>query len=177
LRRLLIVAALVLITAVGYRSFGGEETATGTLTLPQPAPIVGQDAPRFTATTESGEEFTLSDRGVYVLTFWSTLNQGSVKARPGFTRLAEEYGDEGVTFVAVYVNNAPPGEPYVVLQGRRGYLTSLYNVKRVPRLFLIQDGKITLVQNDYFDENDEQLEARLKESLREEDRETGKGSE
>jgi len=40
-------------------------------------------------------------------------------------------------------------------------LTGLYNVKRVPRLFLISDGKIELVQNGHYLESDEQLREEL----------------
>lgn len=167
MRRLAVVVVLVLVAAVVYRSFGGEETGTGTLTLPQPAPIVGQQAPRFTAESLDGKRFELTDRGVYVLTFWSTLNEFSNEARPGFARLARKYEDDEAFFAAVYVNSAPEqAEPYTVLQDRSGRLTSIYNVKRVPRLFVIRNGTIELVQNGYYPENEEQLEQKLDEILK-----------
>lgn len=168
MRRLVIVVFLVLVAAVAYRSFGSEETGTGTLTLAQPAPNVGQRAPEFTATGIDGEDFEMGDRGVYVLTYWSTLNEGSNKARPEFARLAEKYGSEGVSFAAVYVNGAPrenESAPYIVIQDSSGRLASLYNVKRVPRLFLIRDGRIELVQNGFYEENERELEGELEEIL------------
>ena len=170
MRRLIVVSLLVLVVATTYRSFGSAETGTGTLTLPQPAPAVGAQAPEFTVDSVDGEPFVLSDKGVYVLTFWSTLNEGSDDAQPGFRRLAREYEDDGVSFAAVYVNSAPKDgdAPYTMLQDPTGKLASLYNVKHVPRLFLIQDGKIELVQDGFYKVNEENLEEALKSALEEE---------
>jgi thiol-disulfide isomerase/thioredoxin len=169
LRRLAVVVFVVLAVAVTYRSFGSEETGTGTLTLPQPAPNVTEDAPNFTVETVDGRRFVLSDKGTYVLTFWSSLNEGSDEARPGFVELAREYEDDGVSFAAVYVNSPPRGgdAPYTTLQDSTGKLTSLYNVKHVPRLFLVQNGEIRLVQNGYYKENEKNLEDALKTALEE----------
>lgn len=173
MKRLILVVFLVLVAAVGYRSLGDEETGTGTLTLPQPAPNAGEVAPSFEA-REAGENegsFELSGKGVYVLTFWSTLNKDTAQARPEFAEMARDYGDEGVSFAAVYVNSVPENDmaaPYAVLHDGSGNLTALYNVKRVPRLFLIEDGKIALVQNGFYPENDQQLEDELARVLEEE---------
>jgi thiol-disulfide isomerase/thioredoxin len=166
-KRLLIVFVLVLAAAVSYRSFGSAETGTGTLTLPQPAPNVGQNAREFTVESVEGRPFTLSDKGIYVLTFWSTLNEGSNDARAGFAQLAREYSDDEVSFVAVYVNSAPSDEdaPYTMLQDPTGKLTSWYNVKRVPRLFVVQNGEIKLVQNGYYEGYKTELERALKDAL------------
>lgn len=159
MRRLVLVILLVLLAAFAYRSFGNAETGTGTLTLAQPAPNKGQSAPNFIATGIDGETFRLKDKGTYVLTYWSTLNKGSAESRPDFSQKAKKYGDKGVTFAVVYVNGAPKEDenaPYVVIQDSAGRLASLYNIKRVPRLFVIQDGRITLAQNPTFEgaEND-----------------------
>jgi hypothetical protein len=83
--------------------------------------------------------------------------------------LAQRYEDEGVSFAAVYVNSVPrDGDvPYAMLQDATGKLTSLYNVKRVPRLFLVKDGYIELVQNDYYEEYKGDLEEALKSALEE----------
>ena len=155
MKRLIVVVLLVLVAATTYRSFGGAETGTGTLTLEQPAPAVGSQAPEFSAETAEGDTFELSDEGVYVLTFWSTLNEGSNDAQPGFEELTREYEDDGVSFAAVYVNSAPTHEdvPYTMLQDGTGKLTSpgMYNVKRVPRLFLVEDGTIEMVLNGYYE--------------------------
>ncbi len=166
MRRLLVVVFLVLVAAVAYRSLGSAETGTGTLTLAQPAPNVGQQVPGFTATGIDGENFELSKRGIFVLTYWSTLNKGASDARPDFARLAEEYGDRGVSFAAVYVNGAPSEDesaPYIVIQDSNGRLASIYNVKRVPRLFLIRNGEIELVQNGFYPGSTSDLRAKLDE--------------
>ncbi len=167
MKRLIVVVLLVLVAAATYRSFGSAETGTGTLTLEQPSPTVGERAPRFTAETAEGDTFKLSDKGVYVLTFWSTLNESSNDAQPGFARLAREYEDDGASFAAVYVNSVPRGEdaPYAMLQDTTGKLTSVYNVKRVPRLFLIENGDIELVLNAYYEGYEEDLEEALKDAL------------
>ena len=167
MKRLIVVFLLVLVVAGFYRSFGSAETGTGTLTLAQPAPTVGDRAPGFTVETAQGDTFLLSDEGVYVLAFWSTLNESSNEAQPGFARLAEEYEDDGVSFAVVYVNSAPSDgdAPYAMLQDPSGELTSLYNVKHVPRLFLVEDGNIKLVQDGYYEENEEILEEALNNAL------------
>jgi thiol-disulfide isomerase/thioredoxin len=167
LRRLIIVTLVVVAAAVVYRSYGDAGTGTGTLTLPQPAPNVGERAPTFTARTVDGGMFRLSEEGVYVLTFWSTLNEGSIEARPEFARLAREYEDAGVSFAAVYVSEVPgsDGAPYARISDSSGALTSLYNIKRVPRLFLVADGRIRLVHNGYYEESEEQLREALEETL------------
>jgi len=171
MKRLALVVCLLLVLAVSYRSFGSPETATGTLTLQQPAPTVGQNARTFAAKNAGGDTFELTDEGVYVLTFWSTWNQGSNLARPEFDRLARKYGDSEATFAAVYVSGVPEEQaPYAVLQDGRGRLTAMYNVKRVPRLFLVEDGEIQLVQNGFDDGNGALLEEKLKEILAEEDK-------
>lgn len=174
MKRLIVIVCLVLAAALGYRSLGGETTGTGTLTLAQPAPNPGQAAPLFEANREGEGSFELTDEGVYVLTFWSSsslpflTNRDSAEARPEFAQLARAYEDEGVSFAAVYVSSAPEGAsdaPYAVLQDDRGVLASRYNVKRVPRLFVIEDGEIQLVQNGFYPESEQQLEEELADLL------------
>ncbi len=164
MKRLFVVMLLVLAASAGYRFYGSPETGTGSLTLPQPAPNTGEAAPAFTAARrEEGDyPFELSGEGVYVLTFWSTLNQDTAEARPEFDRLAREY--EGASFAAVYVSNIPEDErdaPYAVLQDGSGELAARYNVKKVPRLFLISDGTIEFVQNGHYAESEGSLREAL----------------
>lgn len=170
MKRLVIVIFVVLVAALSYRSFGGAETGTGSLTLPQPAPSIGDRAPKFSVKTVAGRNFELSDRGVYVLTFWSTLNKDSNKSVSGFESLATKFEDDGVNFAVVYVNSAPSDDhvPYTMLLDSTGELVSKYNVKRVPRLFVIQDGKIEYAQDVYYDGYDKDLEAAIKEALTDE---------
>ncbi|HEX5850135.1 MAG TPA: redoxin domain-containing protein [Rubrobacter sp.] len=170
MKRLAIVFVLVLATALVYRSFGGAETGTGSLTLPQPAPHEGDNAPAFDVKTVAGHDFELSDQGVYVLTFWSTLNKDSEEAEPGFEDLARKYENDGVSFAVVYVNSAPNDDhvPYTMVLDSTGELVSKYNVKRVPRLFVIEDGKVEYAQDIYYEGYDKDLESAIEESLAEE---------
>ena len=167
MKRLAIVFILVLATALVYRSFGSAETGTGSLTLPQPAPNNGDNAPSFVVKTVAGRDFELSDRGVYVLTFWSTLNKDSNEAEPGFEKLAKKYESDGVSFAVVYVNSAPNDDhvPYTMLLDSTGELVSKYNVKRVPRLFVVEDGTIAYAQDYYYEGYEHTLRKAIDEAL------------
>ena len=167
MKRLAIVFFVVLAAALFYRSFGSAETGTGSLTLPQPAPNVGDRAPGFGVESVNGRDFELSDQGVYVLTFWSTLNKYSNQAAPGFEDLARRYEDDGASFAVVYVNSAPSDDdvPYTMLLDSTGELVSKYNVKRVPRLFVIEDGTIEYAQDYYYEGYEKSLREAIDEAL------------
>jgi thiol-disulfide isomerase/thioredoxin len=167
-KRLAVVAVLVLAVALLYRTFASPETGTGNLTLAAPAPNVGSMAENFTARDVEGNTFELSDNGVYVLAFWSPLNQNSNRARPAFLEVAREYGDEA-SFAVVYVNGAREDvdAPYDRLYDPTGRLASLYNVKRVPRLFVVRDGVIwwVLGEDQHYGGYEEDLKQRIDEAL------------
>ncbi|CAA9398304.1 MAG: hypothetical protein AVDCRST_MAG03-1011 [uncultured Rubrobacteraceae bacterium] len=150
MKRLAVVAVLVLAMALFYRSFGGAETGTGNLTLAAPEPNIGSSVRTFTARDTKGGTFKLTDNGIYVLTFWSTMNRNSNQARPQFIDLAREYGDDA-SFAVVYVNGALEDKdaPYDRLHDPNGTLASRYNVKRVPRTFVIRDGEVSLVLDEF----------------------------
>jgi thiol-disulfide isomerase/thioredoxin len=173
-KRLAIVFFVVLAAALFYRSFGSAETGTGSLTLPQPAPNVGDNAPGFRVKSVDDRVFELSDHGVYVLTFLSTLNKDSNEAVPGFEDLAREYEGDGVSFAVVYVNSAPRDDnvPYTMLLDSTGELVSKYNVKRVPRLFVVEDGTIGYAQDYYYEGYENTLREAIDEALA---NEPGKG--
>ncbi|CAA9467128.1 MAG: hypothetical protein AVDCRST_MAG28-4203 [uncultured Rubrobacteraceae bacterium] len=166
-KRLLIVAVIVLAVSLGYRTYGSPETGTGSLTLPQPSPNTDEPAPSFEADQRDGGSFDFSGEGTYVLAFWSTLNKDTADARPEFDRLARDYASKDISFAAVYVSNVlsvPEDEmevPYAVMQDGSGELTAMYNVKRVPRLFLVHDGTIEMVQNGYYAQNEKSLREEL----------------
>lgn len=169
MKRLVIVIFVVLAAALSYRSFGSAETGTGSLTLPQPAPSIGDRAPEFSVKTVAGRNFELSDRGVYVLTFWSTLNKDSNKSVSGFESLATKFEDDGVNFAVVYVNSAPSDDhvPYTMLLDSTGELVSKYNVKRVPRLFVVKNGTIEYAQDYYYEGYEKSLREAIEEATAE----------
>ena len=152
MKRFAVMVVLVLAVAMFYRSFGGEGTATGNLTLAAPEPNIGSTAKSFTARDTEGGRFELSEEGVYVLAFWSPLNQSSNKARPGFVEVAREYGEEA-SFAVIYVNGARGDidAPYDRLHDPKGRLASRYNVKRVPRLFVVRDGVVSWTLDEYYE--------------------------
>lgn len=163
------MAVLVVVIAVGYRGFGSETTGTGTLTVNQPWPTPGETAPNFEANGLNGQEFEMPDEGTYVVSFWSGLNQGSHVAHPAFERLARDYGSE-VSFAAIYVGGVPREDrmnsPYTVIQDASGELTSMYNVKRVPRIFLIKDGTVRLTLESFYEEDEREIRRELESMLR-----------
>ncbi len=173
MKRLAVVAVLVLAMALFYRSFGDAETGTGNLTLAPPEPNIGSSARNFTATDVEGDQYELSDEGVYVLAFWSPLNQNSNRARPGFIEVAREYGEEA-SFAVVYVNGArrDVDAPYERLYDPTGRLASRYNVKRVPRLFVVRDGVISWALDEYYEGYEKDLGQKIEEATtgKEEDR-------
>ncbi len=167
MKRLLVVALLVLAASTWYRVYGSPETGTGSLTLPQPSPNIDEEAPSFKADQRGGGSFDFTGEGDYVLAFWSTLNKDTADARPEFDRLARDYAGEDISFAVVYVSSVlsvPEDEgevPYAVMQDGSGELTAMYNVKRVPRLFLVHDGTIEMVQNGYYAQNEKSLREEL----------------
>jgi thiol-disulfide isomerase/thioredoxin len=159
---LVLVAAL----AVSYRLYGSPTTGTGNLTLPPPAPAPTDEAPTFSAERRGDGTFVLSERGTYVIAFWSQLNLNSERSEPYFQRLAEDYGSQEIRFVGIYVNGVPKeeeaGSPsYALVRDRSGRLASLYNVKQVPRLFLVKDGTVRLTLDGFSPEGDEVIRETL----------------
>ena len=172
MKRLAVVAVLVLAGALLYDRFGGAQTGTGSLTLAAPEPNIGSTAKNFTARDMEGNTFELSDSGVYVLAFWSPYNQGSNRARPGFIGVAEEYSEEA-SFAVVYMDGEREDRdaPYDRLYDATGRLASRYNVKRVPRLFVVRDGTISWVMDEYYAGYEKHLKQELDDALAEKSKE------
>jgi len=171
-KRLALVAVLVLAGSLLYDEFASPETGTGSLTLAAPEPNIGSTAKNFTARDVEGNTFELSDNGVYVLAFWSPYNQGSNRARPGFIGVAQEYSEEA-SFAVVYVDGEREDRdaPYDHLYDLTGRLASHYNVKRVPRLFVVRDGMISWVLDVYYPGYEKDLKQEIDEALAQETQE------
>jgi hypothetical protein len=153
---LILVFALVLLLAIAYRFIDVPTTGRASPTLPGPAPNVGDPVSTFVHDRYDGGTFDLSNKGIYVLTFWDTLNSDSNNARPYFAKLAEDFEGSEVRFAAVYIGDPPEDaapSPYAVIQDEDGSLASIYNVKHVPRIFVISDGQVYLVHNNFLPEN------------------------
>lgn len=169
MRRLVLVVILVVAMSVSYDIFLSEDSGTGALTLDQPWPTPGEKAPSFEAERVSGQEFSMPDDGTYVVSFWSGLNRSSYETHSSFERLAREYGSSEVSFAAVYVGSVPRRDrsdaPYAVIKDKSGQLTSMYNVKRVPRLFLVKDGTVRLAQDNFYGENVQDMRQALDSTL------------
>lgn len=142
--KMLLVLLFVLVTSVAYRTYASPTTATGSATLPPPAPAPGDNAPNFTDDQVGGGDFRLTGTGTYVIAFWTPLSVYSQRSEPYFRRLAES-PDHDARCVAVYVNGLGDGArsaPYAVVQDEDGRLSQLYNADRVPRFFVVEDGVV-----------------------------------
>ncbi len=176
-RRLALVVVVVLALAAVYRSFGSAETGTGNLTLPPPEPnenrTRGTSRPstwkgtrsssptRASTSSPSGAPSTRTPtRHSRASRSWrgSTATRRRLLRRRLRQQRAQEDGD------APYDRFFSP---------RRGGSTSLYNVKRVPRLFVIDEGKIAFPLDGYYDGYQNDLEEELDAALEEDRNRTG----
>ncbi|HEU5336614.1 MAG TPA: deiodinase-like protein [Terriglobales bacterium] len=96
-----------------YRSFTREQMSKDLTAKRMNGPKAGEEAPDFELPSLEGERVRLSDyRGDknVVLTFGSAtcpMTAGSIR---GLNRLREQYSDEDVQFLFVYVREAHPGD-------------------------------------------------------------------
>ena len=135
----------------------------------QPRFGAGDVAPDFEVTTVEGNNVRLSDlRGKYViLQFWGSWCGPCRQENPFLTDLYRRYHEKGLEIfsLAIDVNtrswqnaiiNDRLGWPYHAMEPRdfSGPVTTLYNIKSIPTLFLINpEGKIMGVDlaNEYMD--------------------------
>jgi len=114
-----------------------------------------EPAPRFNATTTSGEKFNnASLKGkVVLLEFWTTWCVYCEHERPFVERLNEEFGDKGLVILAVNVGEGKktvkkymeehPRKTRIVLTGDTN-LAAMYAVKSYPIYVVIdREGNIT----------------------------------
>ena len=167
MRRLIVVLVLVVALAGAYRHYASPTTGTGTLTLPPPAPAPGDDTPTFSADrVEQRGAFVLSKQGTHVVAFWSRMNLNSERSEPHLRRLAEDFGGGDVRFAAIYIDRSPEvavRRPYAVLRDENGSLSSLYNAKVVPRLFVVKDGTVRLSYDGFSPEGYAEVRETLEE--------------
>jgi peroxiredoxin len=96
-----------------YRSFSREQLQKQLAGKQMGGPKPGEEAPNFELTTLDGEKIRLSDYAGdlnVVLTFGSAtcpMTAGSIR---GLNRLYEDYSDDDVQFLFVYVREAHPGD-------------------------------------------------------------------
>lgn len=117
-----------------------------------PAPIVGQTAPDFTATTIDGSTVRLSElRGKVVwLTFGASWCQPCRSENPDIKATSEAFADRGVVVVQVYINEDAAsvadyasrlGLGYAKIADTSDSLASNYRILGIPAHFFIdRDG-------------------------------------
>ncbi len=137
-------------------------------------------APDFTLPDLKGEDVTLSDAladGPVVLDFWATWCKPCRKAMPKLRDLAREFADDGVTVLAVSIDDPRSRakvastarslglESPVLLDGDKT-VASLYRVHSVPTTILIdRDGTVASVHRGYRDGDEAILAREIRELL------------
>jgi hypothetical protein len=167
----MVVLALVAALAVAYRLYGSPTTGTGTLTLPPPAPAPHRRRLDLLRRSSGGRKLLplrtgyLRSRLLGELELRGSLSYYSKQSEPYFRGLARDFGREGVRFAAVYIDDPPEEDagslPYAVVWDQGGRLASLYNVKRVPRLFVVKDGTVLMTYDDLSPEAYEEVRKTL----------------
>lgn len=135
----------------------------------QPRFGAGDFAPDFEVTTVEGNRVKLTDlRGKYViLQFWGSWCGPCRQENPFLTDLYRRYHEKGLEILSVAIDvntrswqnaiiNDRLGWPHHAMEPRdfSGQVTTLYNIKSIPTLFLINpEGRIMGVdlKNDYLD--------------------------
>lgn len=119
--------------------------------------VRGNPAPKFTLKDLDGKQYSLAqalEKGPVVLTFFKVSCPVCKFTLPFVERLAERYGEAGVTFMAVSQDNAGAsrefaqtyGLQFPVLVDEAGYpVSNAYGLSMVPTVFLIEpDGTVSV---------------------------------
>ena len=138
------------------------------------------EAPRFTLETTDGEKLSLDDAladGPVILDFWATWCKPCRKALPHLQDLYEAHRDDGLTVIAVSIDeprNRPKiksavrslGLNFPVLVDGDKEVARLYRVDSVPATFVIsQAGRVTAYHRGYREGDEETLAAEIRELL------------
>ncbi len=149
---------------------------------PELHPLVGEQAPTFTAMDLNGQAVALEQfagENVVILDFWATWCGPCVDALPIIARVAENFKDKHVVFYAV--NEGETSETIreflseenldiPVLLDEDGIIGSLFQVSGIPQTVLIDSvGKVQVVHVGFGGNLENQLTQELEEILAGED--------
>jgi peroxiredoxin len=137
-------------------------------------PLVGKQAPAFTATRLDDTPFDLTDhlgKDVVILDFWATWCGPCRQALPILSGVAAEYKGRGVEFFAVDLSETPAevqqflddsGLDVPVVMDADGSVAEKYGVEAIPQTVIIgRDGVVRFVHIG----TQPSLESRLKQEL------------
>ena len=140
----------------------------------------GGAAPDFTLKNLAGDEIRLAERlegGPVLLDFWATWCKPCLRALPGTERLHEEYGERGLTVLAVNVDSPrstakvrsyvkSKGFSFEVLLDPNSSMMRLYHFKSIPQVFLLDsDGTIAYSQLGYAPGHEKKLAEEIEKLL------------
>ena len=150
--------------------------------LPATATAAAEEkAPDFTLEDLHGSEVTLSDvlaDGPVILDFWATWCKPCLEALPALQALSDEFADEGLTILAVSIDDPRSrskigstmrslGVDLQVLLDQDKTAASLYRVTSVPATYLIdRDGIVVYSHRGYRDGDDRLLAHEVKALIR-----------
>jgi peroxiredoxin len=171
----LLIALAVMAVVAGYGLFGERESmATSPL---KPSLPSGDDmiaAPSFTLTDIDGKSVSLSDfrEKIVVLDFWATWCPPCKREIPDFIDLQKEYGQRGVQFVGIALDEPgrvqafarQNGMNYPVLLGTNSIVSEYGGIEGIPTTFVI-DKKGNVVTKFEGDRPRQVFEAEIKKLL------------
>ncbi|QEG34112.1 redoxin domain-containing protein [Bythopirellula goksoeyrii] len=145
---------------------------------PQVHPLVGEQAPAFSATDLNGEKVQLDQfagEDVVILDFWATWCGPCVDALPIISKVARDFKEKHVTFYAVNVGESPEriqefltseNLDVPVLLDQETTLASLYQASGIPQTVIIdKEGRVQVVHVGFGGNMEEQLTQELEEIL------------
>jgi cytochrome c biogenesis protein CcmG, thiol:disulfide interchange protein DsbE len=125
-------------------------------TLHERVVVAGDNAPKFSVTTEDGRTMTARDFGgkILVLNFWATWCPPCVEETPSLNALHKELGDEGVVVLGVSVDKNDAvyrrfvqahGISFPTARDPEAKIPSQYGTYKYPETYII-DGRGRVVQ-------------------------------
>jgi cytochrome c biogenesis protein CcmG/thiol:disulfide interchange protein DsbE len=138
---------------------------------------VGEAAPSFSLATARGDTVALDKlRGqVVYVDFWASWCGPCKRSFPWMNELAQRYGPNGFTIVAVNVDKkrddaerflAQTPAQFTVVYDAAGATPAAFAVKGMPSSYLIdRSGRVVMVEQGFRDEQKAAVESRIRELL------------
>lgn len=133
---------------------------------------VGEAAPAFALPDAAGSIVELDAlRGVVYVDFWASWCAPCRRSFPWMNEMARKYGPKGFTIVAINVDKkredaerflkAVPAE-FTVVYDPSGTAPSAWQVKAMPSSYLVDGGKVVLVESGFREERKGAIEERIR---------------
>jgi thiol-disulfide isomerase/thioredoxin len=156
----------------------GPDTENAMRMIAEPRRARENFAPDFSITTKQGEFVTLEDlKGkTVVLDFWGTWCKPCLMATPGLVKLNRKYGEQGVVFIGVAVNDQEDAWSEYIEKNKMEWhqffdrtrkVAMPFSVSSYPTYIVIdRDGIIRARKSGYGPDTDGWLEDEIKQALK-----------